>query len=350
MPDYAYINTRIRSMEADLLSERHLRELISFRELSGAVTYLKKTIYGIYFPEGLEESLIGKVDTALRTALSDLMHKMNTLFKGDSRVLIEVLLGRWDIFNIKTLLRGKLNNISAQEVLSATVPAGSLDEGMLREVYKQPSVQAMLDMLLTIGYSYIAPLTKIKYLHEGDLFRGEIALENAFFVNALRRLDASGEKGINIALAEDTIRMLIDRYNLIAAVRMAEDGLRTDEAAGYFIEGGKRITLSVYKRVTRGRDINECISMIGNATLQRRWEGFSPHSRITSPTLLVERWMDYEMLDHAVRLPREDPFHVGLAISHIWKKVNEVINLRIILHGIHYNLPQVEIEELLIIL
>ena len=73
MPDYVTINTRVRSMEGELLNEGQLRELVSFPELSSAVNCLRKTIYGLYFPEGIDEPLINKTDIALRTSLSESM-------------------------------------------------------------------------------------------------------------------------------------------------------------------------------------------------------------------------------------------------------------------------------------
>jgi len=91
------------------------------------------------------------------------------------------------------------------------------------------------------------------------------------------------------------------------------------------------------------------MSMIDRAVWKMHWNRFSAQSRITNPLLLVERWMDYEILNHGIRLPHEDPLHIGLVISYIWKKTNEVINLRTIVRGIYYNLPQGEVEGLLII-
>ena len=336
-------------MEGDLLNEEQLREILSFRELSAVAGYLKKTIYGFYFSEGVEGPLIYTMDTTLRTSLSVSMKKILSFFKGDDNTLIDVLLSRWDIFNIKTLVRGKLNNIPSDEALSATVPAGSLDEGMLREVYKQPSVQAVLDMLFTLRYTYVSSLIRIRNLNEGNLFKGEVELERAFFKDALSRIKSSRERGLNSAIVEDAIRLLIDRYNLVASIKIAEGGLRSEDATGYFIEGGSLISLDLYKRIVKGRDVSECMSMIDRAVWKMHWNRFSAQSRITNPLLLVERWMDYEILNYGIRLPHEDPLHIGLVISYIWKKTNEVINLRTIVSGIYYNLPQGEVEGLLII-
>ena len=336
-------------MEGDLLNEEQLREILSFRELSAVAGYLKKTIYGFYFSEGVEGPLIYTMDTTLRTSLSVSMKKILSFFKGDDNTLIDVLLSRWDIFNIKTLVRGKLNNIPSDEALSATVPAGSLDEGMLREVYKQPSVQAVLDMLFTLRYTYVSSLIRIRNLNEGNLFKGEVELERAFFKDALSRIKSSRERGLNSAIVEDAIRLLIDRYNLVASIKIAEGGLRSEDANGYFIEGGSLISLDLYKRIVKGRDVSECMSMIDRAVWKMHWNRFSAQSRITNPLLLVERWMDYEILNYGIRLPHEDPLHIGLVISYIWKKTNEVINLRTIVRGIYYNLPQGEVEGLLII-
>lgn len=365
MPDYAYINARIRSMEGELLSQEQIRELLSLRELSSAVAYLKKTVYTHSLTEGAQGSPINITDNAIRASLSGSMQKVIALFKGDENNLIQILLSRWDLFNIKTLLRGKLNHAASDEVLSATVPAGSLDENMLKEIYKQPSIQALLDMLFTIGYRYVSSVIKFKNLHEGNLLQAEVELERAFFKDILKRIknndspplcsrggmggSFSSERRTNRAILGDTIQMLIDRYNLIAAVRMANGGLQTDEAVGYFIEGGKMVTLEIFRKMIKDRDVSECMLTIGNDVWKRHYERFTAQSRITNPVLLVERWMDHEVLNYALKLHRSDPLNIGLAISYILRKTNEVINLRTILRGILYNLPQGEIEGLLVI-
>lgn len=349
MSDYAYIHTRIRSMEGDLLTADQLRGLLSFRELSTAVTYLKKTPYRLYFSERIEGGLMDRIDTVLRIAISSTIQKICKIFRGEDILLLEILLGRWDVFNIKTLVRGKLNNVVPQEVLSSTIPAGRLDEGTLKEVYKQPSVQTMVDMLFTIGFTYAAPLRPLGYLQEGDLFKGEIELEKAFFRYQLRRLKAYDKNGINRAMVEGIIERLIDRYNLITAIKVAESGMQVEEAETYFIDGGRVIRPEQYKKILRGRDLSQWMSMMDHAIGKRHWDQFYARTRITDPLLCVERWLDYEMLTCAIRLPRKDPFNMGLVISYLWRKINEVTNLRILLRGIHYNLPQGEIEGLLML-
>src|SRR3972149_4754212 len=111
-------------MEADLLTEKQLRELMSCRELSNAVSYLKKSVYGLFLPEAESESMGYIIDEAIRYALSDSVNKLATIAKGEDDKFIEILLGRWDVYNIKTLIRGKLNNIPSFEVLNAAIPAG----------------------------------------------------------------------------------------------------------------------------------------------------------------------------------------------------------------------------------
>ena len=98
-------------MEADLLTEKQLRELMSRRELSNAVSYLKKSVYGLFLPETEGGSMSYIIDEAIRYALSDSVNKLATIAKGEEDKFIEILLGRWDVYNIKTLIRGKLNNI-----------------------------------------------------------------------------------------------------------------------------------------------------------------------------------------------------------------------------------------------
>src|SRR3989337_3123396 len=112
----------------------------------------------------------------------------------------------------------------------------------------------MVDVLFTIGFTDAAPLRRLEYLQEGDLFKGEIGLERAFFRHLLHRLKAYDKRGINRAMVEDTLERLIDRYNLMAAIKVADSGIQgiqIDEAETWFIDGGKVIRPERYKDIPR---------------------------------------------------------------------------------------------------
>jgi len=78
-----------------------------------------------------------------------------------------------------------------------------------------------------------------------------------------------------------------------------------------------------YRNIIRGREIRDLFSF--------------------------QRLLEKREVEKAVSLKRGDPLGIGVGLSFIWSKEVEVVNLRTIAYGIHFNIPRREIREDLII-
>ena len=58
------------------------------------------------------------------------------------KALWRILVSRWEVFNIKTILRGQANNVPADEILDALIPTGDLQEPDFKRLVQQTSVRA----------------------------------------------------------------------------------------------------------------------------------------------------------------------------------------------------------------
>ena len=348
MIDYEYINTRLRILELKSISSEDLRELLSRTEgLDAIKEYLKKTSYGIHVSEETGD-IVFLLDRALRLHFSETMREILQICKGVGGNLVETILSIWDLYNIKTLLRGKIRAISSEEITTSLMPAGSLREIILIEVYRQPSVQAMVDMLITMGYTFVWPLKQFKYISEAHTIVAETELEKSFYSHALKRIELSHEKDKNKAIAKEVLRLIIDRANLLLVLKGLTGRIPPEEILPYYIRGGRLITIEVFKKMLECKSISECISLIWSEIWRFRWEIYRdtyPHSDIS---FMVERWLDYEILKYSWRLSRQDPFNISYVIACIWRKVHEIVNLRMIIKGIQYGIPREEIEKSII--
>jgi len=344
MIDYEYINTRIRALEVEALSSEDLQEIFRRGTLEDIRDYLKKTSYGPYIREETRDiTLI--LDEALRLYFTRTMTQILQICKGAGGDLIEIVLSLWDLYNIKTLLRGRVKALPVDVVATSFLPAGSLREFILREAYRQPSIQAMVDMLITMGYTFIWPLKKFRYISDAEMIKIETELDKNFYSHALKRIELSYEKDQNKHIVKDIFRLIIDRINLLLVFKGLMERISPEEMIPYFIRGGKLIPPETFRKMLECRNVSECVAMVGSDIWKLRWERYKENYPYHDVFFIGERWIDHEIFIYSRRVSRRDPFNISSVIACIWGKVFEITNLRIIIKGIQYGVPREEIED-----
>jgi len=110
--EFAYVNARIRGMRSRLLDRSLLEQLINKPDLDSLIAELEKTAYRQELEKaGVLFSGITRIEVAIRKDLVRTFRTILNFIKGeDAEKLLTIILNRWDIQNIKTILRGKKNS------------------------------------------------------------------------------------------------------------------------------------------------------------------------------------------------------------------------------------------------
>ncbi len=160
--DWGYINARMRGMKSRLLDRRAFDNLILQPDLESLIADLEKTPYRSDIIDAkVQYSGVLCIEYALRKNFTRTFRNiLKFVREEEAEKYISLFLHRWDIQNIKTILRGKNIHITNEEILECLVPAGELDEVTLIELVRQPDVRAVIDMLATWKIAYAKPLTR----------------------------------------------------------------------------------------------------------------------------------------------------------------------------------------------
>ncbi|MEK7241158.1 MAG: V-type ATPase subunit, partial [Planctomycetota bacterium] len=224
-------------MKGRLLPEAFFLELLEQKELMKVADSLLSSPYG----EDMSVALAGDsgllaVEKALRRNLYRVFRKVFQMCSEEPHRLLRVLLGKWDVYNIKTVLRGKQRGLPAKEVLSALVPAGELDEPKLQELLYQPDVKAVIDTLATWLSPFAPPLLGAfpEYLENGQLAVLEKALDRYYFNWVLSETSLEGEN--NEGFVREIIKREIDYQNLLSALKIISGRFEAVEVE--FFPGG----------------------------------------------------------------------------------------------------------------
>ncbi|WP_447976661.1 V-type ATPase subunit [Candidatus Nitrospira bockiana] len=341
-------------MEGRLLNRGQYESLLGCATFDGLVEVLKSSPYARplehaltgYDPTQLAGTVV-RIDEALRRDLAQNLGMLRRFFSDRSRELITTLFLRWDVYNLKTVLRGRRAAAPVEDIVLTTFPIGILDDIALGELARVPTMQAVADLLETWRLPLARPVrTGLNQLGETDTLEPLESELDRFAVMHTSRSIADGDD--NDRAVRDYFRFLVDKSNLLTALRyLAEPGaLSRMEAGGHFLKGGGRFTRSEFETVVGARDLRDGLARLAATPYGWLADAFPDRDVIALP--LVERQLDGAAMHKAVGLSRPDPLGIGLTISYIERKINEVRNIRMILRGKAVGMQNDHIEEWLI--
>jgi len=148
--DYGYANARIRGMRSRLLKAQQLDQLMAATDIRQVIQELTQTEVGPFLEETLIQGMTAAaVDEALKRNLVATYRKVFKFLNEEALYICGTLLGRWDVFNAKTIVRGKHLQLSAVEIGEGLLPVGALSQIDLDGLMAQPDVRGVSDLAST---------------------------------------------------------------------------------------------------------------------------------------------------------------------------------------------------------
>lgn len=356
---YGYGNARLRAMRSQLLTEADYRALLARANLEELITALADTPYQ---PE--IEAVLVRMEgvrtlfAALRANLTHTLCRIQGFFEGRPLALVNLLLRRWDRHNLLSILRGQSQEIAADLILATLVPVGQLDEVSLRELARQPTLRAAIDLMITWQLPYARVLREVQL--RGELSSAfdqlEMALNRFHYASLWAELGSA--KG-NAAIVLEHLRTEIDLTNISTALRLARiPGATTLIGQRYnaadvrplLIEGRGHVPVQqLAALVAAGQGVEEVILGLSETrygpALAAGWQRYQGGE--TSLTVLereLERWQAKQ----TAAMFSRNPLSIAIPLGYIGCKEIEVANLRLIAQTVDLGLARAQAERDLI--
>lgn len=347
--DYGYCNARIRGMRARLLRQAFFDELMASKDIGAVIQKLLETEYA---PELEDRILHGRtaaqVDEALKDNMVATFRKVMALANDEARVLLITLLGRWDIFNIKTIIRGKHMNIPTEEIVPSLIAVGQLSQVDAEELARQESVAGVVDTLATWGLPFAVPLREVlpEYHETADLSLLELALDRYYYGWAAKRLK---RRNANYRVTRTFLNTQVDVINLLTCLRLLNSDLEPSEATRFFLPGGALVSEALFNELASMSDVDEVYARLKRTPYGGPIEAVAVKYIEKGSVSVFERALEDYLFRRAYAAHKGDPLGIGLMISYLWMKANEVTNLRIVVKGVSVGMPVERMREELIV-
>jgi V/A-type H+-transporting ATPase subunit C len=347
--DYGYTNARIRGMKSGLFDENFYNQLLRAKTLQEVISALAQTPYG----RDLDESMIKLeglqgFDEALRRNIMKAFKRVSGLVDAKEQNLINVLFGRWDVLNVKTILRGKNLGASSDAIMESLIPAGELDEATLLEMVRSRDVRDCIDVMATMHVTYAVPLTGAfpEYAHKRNLAVLELVLDKEFYEISFSRLRG---RDMNTRLVFEMMRREIDSINIMTLLRVVKEEIERSEAANLFIPGGKEVPYRQLVEYISFHSVEDAVQALNGTSYYKLLQEKMPVYFENNSLASLERGMEEALVRRRIKLFLADPLSFASVIAFVWAKYNEIVNLRIIARGKEVGMPEAKIREAMII-
>jgi V/A-type H+-transporting ATPase subunit C len=342
-------------MRSRLLGRQRYTELMA----TGSIDRLLGALHDTPYRPDVEAAIarfegLRRLDEAVRTNLGRTLRAMRSFYQGEPGERVELLVRRWDLANVRDVIRGRALVAATEDILPRLVPAGRLSDAELAELAAQRSVRSVIDLMVAWGVPTRRSARALLAVVSDYEVTGDVAvLEHALYRTWAASLEeelADVEPGDPLAA---TLRAEIGMVNLLTAFRLREARLagepETKTLEAHLLPGG-RVPLALLEAVWLADDRAEAAAASTGTLLPPGWssalEGWAESGDVQG---LGSR-LEAAVTGAAVALfATGDPLGIAVPVAYTFAKENEARNLRLIARGLVHGLSPGDVAERLVV-
>jgi V/A-type H+-transporting ATPase subunit C len=314
--------------------------------LSEITRFIGETEYQKEVEElGTSFSGVDLIELALSWNLAKEYQRVIDMAPGTLKQFTKTYLERWDIYNVLTILRGKIQGLSEGKIKEVLIPAGSLNKMVLDRLLAEESCERVIDGLKNWHLEPVLQSHAAAAISSGSFSQMENDLYKKFYADLLK-VEEQGVTGADQFIK--FVKLEIDTLNTKTIFRMQADAV-SKASRDLFIPGAS-FTLDELEQISGLSDQVEIIdalsARIRNEPLLIALEELR-EKKTTLNEINIK--LTKAHLEQMERLSRIHPFSIHSVLVYLEKKKYEVANLRALARGKESQLPGDVIEQYLVI-
>jgi V/A-type H+-transporting ATPase subunit C len=346
--NYAYAVARVKVRKAKLLGRESYIKMLGMG-LGEIARFLGETQFSRDIHElGLRFKDVDLIEHAMSASLARASHEVLGFCQGSLRDKIASYLERWDVYNLKTLLRGKLYGEDPEKLRHYLVPGGEMGEEALAPLLQAEGIDGVIEAAETSRYHDVIAAVRAKSERILTVEAFENALDKAYYESMISRIRVSS-RADQVYL--NWLRKEIDVVNLRNLFELKRENVEPAVVQDLMVPGGLQIkggamgalvnaesydsTLAQMEQFSFYKDVRE------EAEQVRR--GGAEHSLVA-----LERAFDRHLARTAVAFSHLDPLSVLPVIDYLLRLKIEVDNVRIIVRGKEKGMEEERMRKLLV--
>jgi V/A-type H+-transporting ATPase subunit C len=365
--NYPYAVARIGAMRSRLLPAEQYTKLLQM-DIPEIARFLEESEYKREIDElAARFSGIDLLELSLNLNLARTFKTILGFSEGELSFLVSAYLRRFDVWSLKSIIRGKYYHASLDEILQTLIPAGDLTIDYLIHLAKLGSIEEIMEELRvkrSIFYGALA-MAKEEFDQTKMLAPLENALDKAYYSSVFEDIEAvkgkvpePTEMGATLTsfFIPSSLRMFleyfrteIDVVNLKTLFRLKREALEPAEVMKYMVEGGLRLGVEQLSGLASAHSFAEFTAMLAGSYYYPDLADAIATIEATGSLNEVEIALEKILINTARTISYEFPLSIAPVLWYMVRKNAEVYNLRVIARGKETGLSTDTIKKQLVI-
>ena len=341
--NYAYTVARVKAKKSLLLGEEDYNKMLqmSVPEIS---RYISESGYQKEMAElaGRIEG-IDLVEHATYANMAKVFSSILAASQGELETMVAAYLEKWDIWNLKVILRGKSYGLGADEIREDLVPAGSLGAESLEKLIALDSIDDAIVNFAKMDKVNGQELLDI-YKESGNLGSVEDYLDKYHYARLLASIDPSSRP---TKMFQEYVRKEIDVRNLETILKLKAEGIYGEQVMQYIIPGGKQVDKKLAVQLANAETIAAAASDLSQLEFYEIIKDLVEADEVRIRDVVSE--MKRYEIAQAKKFSHLYPLSVVPILDYMIHKEIEVGNIRTISRGVESGLDKETITGLLVI-
>lgn len=340
--DLGYFNARVRALRGSLFRKSDYEPLMRLPSADALMERLKASRYGAHIEaaSSRHKAALDALSTAFMTELSSSLAMLWKSAPEGARPLLKAMYSHWEVYDLKTLLRGIAREVRREEIKASLIPVGEFNAAALDALLSSKDIPDLVNFLQTWGSPYAGVLRPglAEYKRSGRIIEMELRADTV--TNSLQ-CDALSSNSYGARIMRGWLGVKADFQNALTLFKIFGEGYSPAAANGFFMDGGANLKRERFVRLAALKEREELLASLGSvggAAVRKALE-FSG-----SDPVLMEEAAEDAMKESLKTLSIVDPLSIALAASFIYMKVREIKNLRLISRGLSFGVPLDELR------
>ncbi|KPU46246.1 V-type ATP synthase subunit C [Oxobacter pfennigii] len=254
---YAAINTKTRAMTGSFLKDRDYENLLNKKNVTEVAAYLKQNSHykDVMKDIDLGDVHRGRLETVIKANQIKNMKKLNHFFIDGYREFYKSLFMRYEIEDLKSILRGIKTHSESLENNAPNINLGLYSNVNVQALLESKNTRDFINNLKgTIYYDYLRPL--LQGNNEINLFNAGMTLDTAYFDVSFKSLELLTKE--DRMAVENIYGVMADLLNIQTIYRgLKFYNLPPEELFNYTIYFGKVFNRNHIKELCYAKSLEE---------------------------------------------------------------------------------------------
>lgn len=336
---YLYVNAKIMAKEGKFISVSRWEDLWGCTSPGEIASLLEGTDYFPYLNEAaINDSK--ELEKAVLEEFSSLGREISKIIPKGSWPIKEYLLKKWDVINLRTVMRGIHGDLKKDEIVDSFIEGGELDFAFFKTLIDVESMDDFVALLAKTPYQSLTDGLS-KYNETKNLFFLEASLDRIFWADLWEKV--LNLKGIREF--REFIGVCVETRNLKIILRAKNDGLSLEDINPFLIPDC--ILLNELLSAFDEEDLSGFIPLLEDTIYFEPLLSAQQEYEKTGSILSFEQVLDNLVLKKAEDIRKKKPFGSGPLIGFLVSKEKEVKDLLTIVRSTEVDLDRDEIREAL---